>query len=37
LPKERKDDSSAIANGCERKMIKGDAGGKFIKVKREVK
>jgi hypothetical protein len=33
----QKKERDAIANGCERKMIKGDAGGKFIKVKREVK
>jgi hypothetical protein len=37
IAKERKDDSNVIANGCERKMIEGDAGDKFIKVKREVK
>jgi hypothetical protein len=27
IAKERKDDSNAIASGCERKMIEGDAGG----------
>jgi hypothetical protein len=33
----REDGSDAVANGCEKKAIKKDAGGKFIKAKREVK
>jgi hypothetical protein len=37
IAKERKDGSDAIANGCEKKTIEGDIGGKFMKVKGEVK
>jgi hypothetical protein len=37
IAKERKDGSDVIANGCEKKMIEGVTGGKFIKVKGEVK
>jgi hypothetical protein len=28
---------NVVANGCEKKAIKEDAGGKFIKAKGEVK
>jgi hypothetical protein len=37
IAKERKGGSDAIANGYEKKTIGGDTGGKFIKVKGEVK
>jgi hypothetical protein len=37
IAKGREDGSDAIANGCEKKVIKEDAGGKFIKAKGEVK
>jgi hypothetical protein len=33
----KKKEGSVMANGCERKMIGEDAGGKFIKVNRKVK
>jgi hypothetical protein len=33
----REDGSAAIANGCKKKAIKEDAGGKFIKAKGGVK
>jgi hypothetical protein len=33
----REDGSDTIANGCEKKAIKEDAGGKFIKAKGGVK
>jgi hypothetical protein len=33
----KREEGSVIANGCERKIIGEDAGGKFIKVNREVK
>jgi hypothetical protein len=37
IAKGREDGSDAIDNGCEKKVTKEDAGGKFIKAKVEVK
>jgi hypothetical protein len=37
IARERKDGSDVVANGCRKKVIEGDTGGKFIKVKGEVK